>query len=112
VSLCVVHRSRSSCRLGCAAGCAALDARVVFFGGVAAMALAGGHGRPPAVSFVHCYRLAWSSYVDVEAARGCGSQASLRRRERWISCLEVWHSLISLQMACSSRPKSRTERQT
>ncbi len=35
------------------------------------MAFAGGHGRPPEASFVHCYRLAWSRYVDVEAARGC-----------------------------------------
>ena len=46
-------------------------ARVVFLGGFAAMAFAGGHGRPPEVSFVRCYRLAWSRYVDVEAARGC-----------------------------------------
>ena len=54
-----------------------LYARVVFFGGVAAMAFAGGHGRPPEASFVHCYRLAWSSFVDVEAARGCGVSAEL-----------------------------------
>ena len=68
--MCVVLLSRASWVLSSID--LSIDARVVFFGGFAAMAFAGGHGRPPEVSFVHTYRLAWSSYADVEAARGCG----------------------------------------
>jgi hypothetical protein len=65
--------------------------------------------RPaPEVSFVHCYRLAWSSYADVEAARGCGPQASSRRRGRCIACLEVWHAIPSHRGACVSSRPNRT----
>ena len=42
-----------------------------FFGGFAAMAFPVAT-LSPEVSLVCRYRPAWSSYVDVEAARGCG----------------------------------------
>ena len=49
-----------------------LYARALFFSGASRRWRLRAATGAPEVSFVHCYRLAWSRYVDVEGAvRGC-----------------------------------------
>ena len=48
-----------------------LYARALFFSGASRRWRLRAATAAPEVSFMRCYRLAWSRYVDVEAARGC-----------------------------------------
>ena len=73
-----------------------LYARALFFSGAPRRWRLRAATGAPEVSFVHCYRLAWSRFWMLKRRAGAGlKKASLRRRGRCIAYLEVWHAIRS-----------------
>ena len=73
----------------------------------AAMAFAGGHGRPRRCP--SCAAIAWPGLDMWMLKRRAGAvSGELRRRGRCIACLEVWHAIPSHRGACVSSRPNRT----